>query len=96
MKESAHIAVSYVRAHAAELGIPSDFTKTKISTYMFRKAQCRRTDRLRVSYAHLSCKHTHRTRGQCDIAMTGELTLTGRVLPIGGPVRRLQLPLPPE
>ncbi len=85
MKESAHLAVSYIRAHAAELGVPADFYKTKdIHIHVPEGAVPKDGPSAGVSIltsltSALSGRPVHR-----DIAMTGELTLTGRVLAIGG------------
>jgi len=85
MKESARLAVSYIRAHADELGIPSDFYKTKdIHIHVPEGAVPKDGPSAGVSIltsltSALSGRPIHR-----DIAMTGELTLTGRVLAIGG------------
>jgi len=85
MKESAHLAVSYIRAHADVLGINPDFYKTKdIHIHVPEGAVPKDGPSAGVSLltsiaSALSGKSVHR-----DIAMTGELTLTGRVLAIGG------------
>jgi len=85
MKESAHLALSYIRAHAAELGVPADFYKTKdIHIHVPEGAVPKDGPSAGVSLltsltSALSGRPVHR-----DIAMTGELTLTGRVLAIGG------------
>ncbi len=49
MKESAEIALSYVRSHTAELGVETRASIADVSTCTCRRAQCRRTDRRRVS-----------------------------------------------
>ena len=86
MKESARIALSYVRGHADQLGIADDALRaTASSTSTSRRARSRRTARapaitMTTALASLltgrPVKHT--------VGMTGEVTLQGRVLPIGG------------
>ncbi|MBQ2729476.1 MAG: endopeptidase La [Clostridia bacterium] len=85
MKESAKIAVSYIRAHSDELGIPSDFYKTKdIHIHVPEGATPKDGPSAGVTMLSSLVSTLSGTPVRCDTAMTGELTLTGRVLPIGG------------
>ena len=85
MKESAQAALSYVRAHAAELGIPVDFLE-KSDLHLHVPAGAVPKDGPSAGNAILSAMVSlltnRRVRG--DVAMTGEITLRGNVLPVGG------------
>jgi ATP-dependent Lon protease len=85
MKESARIALSYVRAHAGELGIPEDsFEEREFHIHVPAgaipkdgpSAGVTMVTALASLLSQRSVKHT--------VGMTGEVTLQGRVLPIGG------------
>ena len=85
MKESAHIAISNVRALCGEYGIDKDFYKTKdIHVHVPEGAVPKDGPSAGVTLTTtlISALSDLPVRG--DIAMTGEITLTGRVLPIGG------------
>jgi len=85
MKESAHLAVSYIRAHAAELGVAADFYKTKdIHIHVPEGAVPKDGPSAGVSILTSLTSALSGRPVRRDIAMTGELTLTGRVLAIGG------------
>ncbi len=85
MKESAHIAVSYIRAHASELGIAPDFMKNHdIHIHVPEGATPKDGPSAGVTMLSTLVSLLAKAPARCDTAMTGELTLTGRVLPIGG------------
>jgi ATP-dependent Lon protease len=87
MKESARIALSYVRGHEAELGIqlPSDwFPGHDIHLHVPAGATPKDGPSAGVTMVTaLASLLSGRPVGS-DVAMTGEITLTGQVLPIGG------------
>jgi ATP-dependent Lon protease len=85
MKESAEAALSYVRAHAAALAVDEQFFEdTDIHIHV--PAGATPKDGPSAGVAMLSSLLSLLRKRAIDshIAMTGELTLTGRVLPIGG------------
>jgi len=85
MKESARAALSWFRAHAGEYGVDADFFKhSEIHLHVPSGAIPKDGPSAGVTMAAaLVSELTHRpVRG--DIAMTGEITLSGRVLPVGG------------
>lgn len=85
MQESAKAAVSYIRTHATELGIDNEFYKTTdLHIHVPMGATPKDGPSAGVTmvtaiYSALSGKSVPQT-----IAMTGEMSLRGRVLPIGG------------
>jgi ATP-dependent Lon protease len=84
MKESAEIAVSYVRGHAAELGIDQRDLDGNIHIHVPAGSIPKDGPSAGVTMTTaLVSMLTHRTV-KADVGMTGEMTLQGRVLPIGG------------
>jgi ATP-dependent Lon protease len=85
MKESARAALSWFRAHAAAYGADPDFFKNaEIHLHVPSGAIPKDGPSAGVTIATALASELTRRSVRGDIAMTGEVTLSGRVLPVGG------------
>ena len=84
MKESAQIALSYVRAHASDLGIDADRLKGRFHVHVPAGAIPKDGPSAGVAMLTALVSVLTERKVKDTVAMTGEITLQGKVLPIGG------------
>jgi len=85
MKESGRAALSFAKSHATELGIPDErLHKREIHIHVPAGAMPKEGPSAGITMATALVSALSERKVRHDVAMTGELTLTGRVLPIGG------------
>jgi len=89
MKESAQIALSYVSAHAEELGVDPEALNRRIHVHVPAGAVPKDGPSAGVTMVTALVSMATGRQVRADVGMTGEVTLNGRVLPIGGVKQKL-------
>ncbi len=90
MKESAQIALSYLRSHGAELGLPvGDLAERNTHIHVPAGAVPKDGPSAGVTMTTALASLLSGRPVRSEVAMTGEVSLTGRVLPIGGVKQKL-------
>jgi ATP-dependent Lon protease len=89
MKESAHIALSYLRSHGAAIGIDAAALDRAIHLHVPAGAVPKDGPSAGVTMVTALASLASGRAVRADVGMTGEVTLNGRVLPIGGVKQKL-------
>ena len=89
MKESAQIALSYVRSHAEQLGVDPKALDRRIHVHVPAGAVPKDGPSAGVTMVTALVSMATGRQVRSDVGMTGEVTLNGRVLPIGGVKQKL-------
>jgi ATP-dependent Lon protease len=89
MKESAQIALSYVRSHAQQLGVDPKSLDGRIHVHVPAGAVPKDGPSAGVTMVTALVSMATGRQVRSDVGMTGEVTLNGRVLPIGGVKQKL-------